>query len=129
MLEKILIGLAVAVVVVLVVVALQPADYPFARMDPAARNTFEGAPAGVGAALAWSGNAQIGQGRLTIIESRPADPEAGGTAVTWSMTGRKNLVSKALGLVMSMDRMIGGQFEQGLATLKSLTEATSAARR
>ena len=55
-------------------------------------------------------------------------PEGGRTAVTWSMTGQKNFVSKAIHLVMSMDRMIGGQFEQGLATLKSRTEVAGAAR-
>ena len=177
MLVKILIVLAVAVVVVVIVVALQPAEdqvarratsaappaavfaqvndlhqfqtwNPFAR-DPAAKNTFEGAPAGVGAVLAWSGNSQVGEGRMTIIESRPNElirirldfvrpfastafaeftftPEGGRTAVTWSMTGRKNFISKAMGLVVSMDRMIGGQFELGLATLKSLSEAAAA---
>ena len=180
MLEKILIGLAVAVVAILVVVALQPAEYrvtrsatiaaplaavfaqvndlhqfqtwnPFARMDPAAKNTFEGASAGTGAALAWSGNSRIGEGRMTITESRPNEririrldfvrpfastsfaeftfaPEGGRTAVTWSMTGHKNFAAKAMGLVMSMDRMVGGQFEQGLAGLKSKTEMTGAAR-
>jgi uncharacterized protein YndB with AHSA1/START domain len=124
---------------------------PFARMDPAAKNTFEGAPAGPGAVLTWSGNSQVGEGRMTITESRPDElvrirldfvrpfastafaeftfiPEGGRTAVTWSMTGRKNFVSKAFGLVVSMDRMIGGQFEQGLATLKSLSEAAAARR-
>ena len=180
MLEKTLIGLALVVVVVVVVVALQPAEYtvtrraiiaappgavfakvndlhefqtwnPFA-VDPAAKNTFEGAPAGAGAVLAWSGNSQVGEGRMTITESRPNElirirldfvrpfastavaqftftPEGGMTAVTWSMTGRKNFVSKAIGLVMSMDRMIGGRFEQGLAALKSLSETAAAARR
>lgn len=180
MLEKILVGLAVIVVAAVILVALQPADYtvtrratiaappaavfvrvndlhefqawnPFARMDPAAKNTFEGAPAGPGAVLTWSGNSQVGEGRMTITESRPDElvrirldfvrpfastafaeftfiPEGGRTAVTWSMTGRKNFVSKAFGLVMSMDRMIGGQFEQGLATLKSLSEAAAARR-
>src|SRR5258705_392675 len=105
-----------------------------ASMDSAAKNTFEGAPAGVGATLAWSGNAQIGEGRMTIIESRPDEiirirldfarpfastsfadftftPEGGRTAVTWSMTGHKNFVAKAIGLVMSIDRMIGGPLE------------------
>lgn len=180
MLEKVLIGLAVTVAVAVVVVALQPAEYrvarratiaappaavfaevndlqrfqrwnPFARLDPAARNTFEGAPAGAGAALAWSGNSQIGEGRLTITESRPAElvrmrldfvrpfastsvaeftfvPEAGGTAVTWSMTGRRNFVAKAIGLVIGMDRMIGEPFEQGLAALKSMAETAGAVR-
>ncbi len=180
MLEKTLLGLALLVAVVVVVVALQPAEYtvtrratiaappaavfarvndlhefqtwnPFARMDPAARNTFEGAPAGPGAVLTWSGNSQVGEGRMTITESRSDErvrirldfarpfastafaeftfiPEGGRTTVTWSMTGRKNFVSRAFGLVMSMDRMIGGQFEQGLATLKSLSEAAAARR-
>ena len=180
MLEKILIGLAVAVVVLAVVVALQPAEFrvsrsaviaappaavfaqvndlhnfqtwnPFARMDPAAKNTFEGAPAGVGAALAWSGNAQIGEGRMTIVESRPNElvrirldfvrpfastsfaeftfvPAGGRTAITWSMTGQKNFVAKAIHLVMSMDRMVGGRFEQGLAALESKTGMMGAAR-
>jgi uncharacterized protein YndB with AHSA1/START domain len=180
MLEKILVGLAVIIVAAVILVALQPADYtvtrratiaappaavfvrvndlhefqawnPFARMDPAVKNTFEGAPAGPGAVLAWSGNSQVGEGRMTITESRPDElvrirldfvrpvastafaeftfiPDGGRTAVTWSMTGRKDFASKAFGLVMSMDRMIGGQFEQGLATLKSLSEAAAARR-
>ena len=177
MLAKILIGLTLALAALVVVVALQPAEYrvsrtatiaaepaavfaqvndlhkfqtwnPFARMDPGAKNTYEGAPDGVGAAVAWSGNSQVGEGRMTIIESRPNElirirldfvrpfastavaeftftPEGERTAVTWSLTGRKNLVAKAIHLVMSMDRMVGGQFEQGLATLKSLTEAAA----
>jgi uncharacterized protein YndB with AHSA1/START domain len=180
MLEKTLIGLALIVAVVVVVVVLQPAEYtvtrratiaappaavfakvndlhefqtwnPFA-VDPAAKNTFEGASAGTGAVLAWSGNAEVGEGRMTITESRPNElirvrldfvrpfastavaeftftPEGGMTSVTWSMTGRKNFVAKTIGLVMSMDRMIGGRFEQGLARLKSLSETAAAARR
>lgn len=178
MLEKILIGLAVALILLVVVVALQPAEYrvsrratiaapsaevfahvndlhrfqtwnPFARMDPAARTTFDGPPAGVGAGLAWSGNAQMGEGRMTITESRPHElvrirldfvrpfrstalaeftftPQDGGSVVTWSMTGRRNFVTKAIGLLVSMDRMVGGQFEQGLATLKASAEASGA---
>jgi len=181
MIEKILIGGTLAVVGALVVVALQPSDYrvtrtavidappaavfprvndlrqfqtwnPFGRMDPSAKNTYEGAPAGVGAAMAWSGNKNIGEGRMSIVESRPDElvrmrldfmrpfastafaeftlvPEAGRTAVTWSMSGRNNFMAKAIHLVVNMDRMIGGQFEQGLAALKSQAEATSAAWR
>jgi uncharacterized protein YndB with AHSA1/START domain len=180
MLEKILIGLVVAVVALAVVVALQPGEFrvsrsaviaappaavfaqvndlhnfqtwnPFARMDPQARNTFEGPAAGVGASMAWSGNSQIGEGRMTITESRPGErvrirldfvrpfvstslaeftfvPEGGRTAVTWSMTGQKSFVAKAIHLVMSMDRMVGGQFQQGLAALGSKTAVTGAAR-
>jgi hypothetical protein len=50
-------------------------------------------------------------------------PEGDQTAVTWSMTGRNNFVAKALHLVMNMDRMVGGQFEKGLAQMKSVVEA------
>jgi uncharacterized protein YndB with AHSA1/START domain len=180
MLEKILIGATLGVIAVLVVIALQPADYrvtraavieappaavfarvtdlrqfqtwnPFARMDPNAKNTFEGAPAGLGAAMAWSGNKNIGEGRMTIVESRPHElvrmrldfmrpfastafaeftfaPDDGRTAVTWSMAGRNNFMAKAIHLIVNMDRMIGGQFEHGLAALKLQAEAKSAAR-
>ncbi|MGH7372810.1 MAG: polyketide cyclase, partial [Candidatus Rokuibacteriota bacterium] len=50
-------------------------------------------------------------------------PEGDRTAVTWSMTGRNNFMAKALHLVMNMDRMVGGQFEKGLARMKAVVEA------
>jgi hypothetical protein len=100
---------------------------------------------GVGASLAWAGNSQVGEGRMTIRESRPNDEvrmtlefikpfasvattdfsireDGGQSIVTWSMYGRKNFMSKAMCLFMSMDKMIGGQFEEGLATLKAMSE-------
>jgi len=46
---------------------------PWAKMDPAAKNTFEGAPAGTGAIFAWAGNYKVGEGRMTLTESRPND--------------------------------------------------------
>ena len=83
---------------------------------------------------------------MTIVESRPNElvrirldfekpftstglaeftfkPAGDQTSVTWSMTGRKNFITKAMGLIVSMDKMIGGQFEEGLANLKGLAEA------
>lgn len=122
---------------------------PYAILDPAMTKTYEGAPAGTGASYAWSGNNQVGEGRTTITESRPNDlirinlefvrpfaavntveftftPEGNQTAVTWSMTGRNGFMAKAVGLVMNMDKMVGGQFEQGLAQLKSVAEAAAA---
>jgi len=114
------------------------------------KHVYEDAPAGVGAVYAWSGNNEVGEGRMTITESRPSElirirlefmkpfratstaeftfqPAADQTAVTWSMTGTNNFVAKAIHLFMNMDRMIGGQFEKGLAQLKAISEA--AARR
>jgi hypothetical protein len=85
---------------------------------------------------------------MTIIESRPSElirvkleffkpfaatntaeftfkPEGDQTVVTWSMFGEKNFMAKAIHLFVSMDRMIGGQFEKGLADMKAVAEATA----
>jgi uncharacterized protein YndB with AHSA1/START domain len=177
MLVKILIGLAALVVLLVVVVALQPSEFritrtatvaappsavfaqvndfhkweawsPWAKLDPAARNTFDGAPAGPGAVFAWAGNGQVGEGRMTIIESRPDElvriklefmkpfaatntaeftfkPDGDRTAVTWSMYGHNNFIGKAVCLVMNMDKTLGGEFDKGLAAIKSVAEAAA----
>lgn len=119
---------------------------PYVKLDPAASYVFDGPPAGPGATLSWIGNSKLGEGRMTIAEARPSDsirmnlefvkpfaskcvaeftfkPERDQTIVTWKMAGPNNLVSKAVGLVMNMDRMIGRQFEEGLANLKRVSEA------
>ncbi|HSL48718.1 MAG TPA: SRPBCC family protein [Candidatus Deferrimicrobiaceae bacterium] len=119
---------------------------PYARRDPAMKKSFEGAPAGVGAVYTWSGNHEVGEGRTTIIEIRPHDliriklefvrpfaatntaeftfrPEGERTAVTWSLAGRNSFMGKAVGLFMNTDRMVGGDFEKGLAQMKSVVEA------
>ncbi|MBM3839536.1 MAG: SRPBCC family protein [Verrucomicrobia bacterium] len=174
MLKKILIALAVIIVVFVVVVAVQPSEFrvtrsatmaapaaaafeqvndlhkweawsPWAKLDPAAKNTFEGPPAGKGAVFAWAGNNQIGEGRMTITESRTNElvrfnleffkPMAGTstsefmfksdgsqTTVTWSMDGKNNFIAKAMCLFMNMDKMLGGEFEKGLASIQSIVE-------
>ena len=175
MLKIILIAIAVIVVVFLVVVALQPSEFrvarsttisgpapavfaqvndfhkweawnPWGKIDPAMKQTYEGAPAGIGAIYTWVGNNEVGEGRMTLTESRPSDliriklefmkpfaatntaeftfkPEGNQTAVTWSMSGKNNFMAKAIHLFMNMDKMIGGQFEKGLAEMKSVVEA------
>lgn len=119
---------------------------PWAKLDPAAKSTFEGPPSGTGAVFKWSGNEQIGEGTMTLTESRPTDlvavklefvkPFAGTstaeftfqpqgeekTFVTWSMSGHNDFLSKAICLFMNMDKTLGGQFEQGLASMKSVVE-------
>jgi uncharacterized protein YndB with AHSA1/START domain len=120
---------------------------PWAKIDPNAKNTFEGPPTGKGAAMAWDGNRKVGQGRMTITESRPNElvrfqlefykPMAGTstveftfqsagrqTTVTWSMSGKNSFLAKAICLFLSMDKMVGGQFETGLASMKAIVEAT-----
>jgi hypothetical protein len=121
---------------------------PWAKLDPNAKWTYEGPPAGVGAAFAWSGNKNIGEGRMTITDSRPNElvrfrldfvkpfastcsaeftlqPEGERTAVTWSMEGKNNFVAKAMSLFVNCDKMVGEQFEKGLADIKSIAEKTA----
>lgn len=177
MIKKILIGVAAIVVAFVVIVALQPSDFrivraalisapapavfaqvndfhnweawsPWAKLDPAAKATFEGPAAGIGAIFRWAGNAEVGEGSMTITESRPSDlirikleflkpfaatnhteftfnPVGNQTAVTWRMEGQNNFIARAVCLFMNMDKMVGGQFEKGLASMKSVVEAAS----
>jgi len=119
---------------------------PWVKLDPAGTYGFEGPAKGVSAMSTWSGNNEIGAGRQTITESRggelvrsrldfirpfegTADSEfmlkadAGRTTVTWSMSGRNDFLSKIFCLFINQDKMIGGQFEKGLADLKVLLES------
>lgn len=121
---------------------------PWSKLDPAAKNTFEGPSSGAGAVMRWSGNNKVGAGCMTITESRPDElikfkleflkpfkathfaeftfePEGHQTAVSWSMHGRNDFMGKAIGLLMNCDKMLGGQFEQGLAMLKSVAETAA----
>jgi len=118
---------------------------PWAKLDPAAKSSFEGAPAGKGAAFAWAGNSKVGEGRMTITESRPGElvrlklepfeatntaeftfkPEGERTAVTWSMYGHNKFIARAVGLFVNMDKALGGEFEKGLASMKSVAEASA----
>jgi hypothetical protein len=177
MLIKILIALAIIVVVFVVIVAMQPSEFgvvrsatisapapalfaqvndfhkweawnPWGKLDPTMKQAYEGAPAGTGAIYTWSGNNEVGEGRMTITESRPSDlirikleffkpfaatntaeftfkPGGNQTAVTWSMTGNNNFMAKAVHLFMNMDKMVGGQFEKGLAQMTSVVEAAA----
>ncbi len=118
---------------------------PWAKLDPNARNSFEGPSSGNGAVFRWSGDKNIGVGNMTITESRASDlirirldfekpfkcsnaveftflPEGSQTRVTWSMSGRNNFMAKAVGLFMNCDKMVGGMFEKGLAQMKSVVE-------
>jgi uncharacterized protein YndB with AHSA1/START domain len=116
---------------------------PWAKIDPASKVTFDGPAAGKGARMAWAGNKEIGEGRMTITESRPAEyigiqleffkpfkgvsgvdftftPEAGGTRVVWSTFGKNGFMAKAAGLFMNCEKMIGDRYVTGLTNLKSV---------
>ena len=118
---------------------------PWSKLDPDAKNTFDGPPAGKGATFHWVGNNEVGEGQMEITESRPDElilidlqfikpfastcdtefkfqPDGEGTNVTWTMSGQNNFMSKAMHLVMDMDKMVGGQFDEGLASMKAIAE-------
>jgi hypothetical protein len=122
---------------------------PWAKLDPACKNSFEGPSSGVGAVFKWSGNSEVGEGSMTITESKPNElvrlnldfvrpfeghdkveftfkPEGDQTRATWTMVGQKNFVCKGIGLFMSMDKMLGGQFEEGFANMKAVLEKKKA---
>jgi len=118
---------------------------PWEDLDPALRRTYSGADSGTGAVYAWSGNRKAGQGRMEITQaahpSRVAidlvfekpfkarndtvftiEPTGSGSRVTWTMTGKKTLMTKAMGIFTSMDKLVGPDFEKGLARLKTTAE-------
>ena len=118
---------------------------PWEKLDPALKRSYAGPAAGTGSQYAWIGNKNVGQGRMTILDSRAGElirikleffkpfaatntaefrfePADGGTAVKWSMSGHNNLIARAMCLFVNMDRMVGGQFEQGLSNLKNVVE-------
>jgi len=122
-----------------------PAWSPWEKKDPNMQRTFEGASSGKGAVYAWSGNGDVGQGRMEIVEENaPAQlaikldfikpfassnrtefalqPQGESTVVTWTMTGPSLFVTKVMGVFFNMDKMIGKDFEQGLAQLKEAAE-------
>lgn len=119
---------------------------PWEDLDPALQRTYSGADSGVGAVYEWSGNRKAGAGRMEILDVEPdrsvtidvrfvkpfkshststfsvtpASDSASG--VTWSMTGPKTFMTKVMGIFTSMDKMIGPDFEKGLARLKTVAE-------
>ena len=120
---------------------------PWAKLDPNAKATFSGASQGQGAKFAWSGNDQVGEGTMTLVESLPARlvkidveftkpmvgstisefsfrPQGNATEVKWASYGAQNFIGKAICLFVSMDRMLGADMEKGLTQLKAATEGT-----
>ena len=174
MLPYILSGIGVVIVLLLIVIAIQPAafaitrsarfaatpaevfgnvdDYhkwqawsPWEKLDPNLKRDYDGPTSGVGAKYHWVGNNKVGEGRMTITEARPHEriamklefikpfvatnealftfaPVGEGTEMTWTMTGRRNFVMKGFGLLMNFDKMVGGQFAEGMENLKKIVE-------
>ncbi|MBL0170336.1 MAG: SRPBCC family protein [Gemmatimonadaceae bacterium] len=118
---------------------------PWAKLDPAMTTTYDGATSGVGATYAWKGNSDVGEGKMEITGSTPATsvtikldflspfeshnttvftltPNANGTDVTWTMSGPSTYMTKIMTSFVSMDKMVGPDFERGLQQLKTVSE-------
>lgn len=118
---------------------------PWEKKDLAMKKTHSGSPQGKGAVLEWDGNKDVGTGRIEILESIPSSkariqldflkpfeahntaeftlaPSGGSTQITWAMYGPQPYMLKVMTLFCSMDKMVGKDFEDGLANLKALAE-------
>jgi Polyketide cyclase / dehydrase and lipid transport len=117
---------------------------PYEGLDPNMKQTCS-ETAGVDSTMSWSGNRKAGEGNMTIVESHPNDvvrirlqftrpfaatntaeftfkPEGNQTVVTWAMTGKNPYMFKALHTVINMDKLVGRDFERGLASMKTVVE-------
>ena len=118
---------------------------PWEKLDPNLKRTLSGAEAGRGAVYEWQGDKRVGAGRMEILDSVPHSridiklsflkpfraenrttfaitPVDGASRVLWEMTGTNNFMFKLMGLVMNMDKMVGADFEKGLAAMKAEAE-------
>jgi hypothetical protein len=181
MLKKVSLALAVAVIGLAAVVVSRPSTYrversitiaapvdlpfgivndfhrwkywsPWEARDAKMQKIFDGPYAGPGAIYMWSGDSEVGKGKMTILDSKPYEsiriqlefiepwastntttftfqPGSEGVTVRWAMEGNNTFLGKAVSLFMDMDGMIGADFEKGLATIKSLTENEAKNRR
>lgn len=118
---------------------------PYEKLDPAMKRKFSGAPNGPGSIYEWEGNKNIGSGRMEILEASPSRisikldflapfeahnmaeftlrPEGNATVVTWAMRGPVPYKFKIMHVIMNMDKMVGGQFDEGLANMKAVAES------
>lgn len=117
----------------------------YEKVDPAMKRSFSGAPSGKGAVYEWDGNKNIGRGRMEIIDATPSSkidikldffspfeahnvaeftmqPKGDATNVTWAMHGPVPFMAKIMHMMFSMDRMVGSQFAEGLANMKTVAE-------
>lgn len=118
---------------------------PWEGIDPELRRRYSEPANGVGATYHWEGNSKAGKGSMEITHSEESKvgidlhfdkpfkaentvaitlaPTATGTLVTWAMSGQKNLFLRLASPVINMDKMLGKDFEKGLAQLKAVVES------
>ncbi len=122
-----------------------PSWSPWEKLDPDMKRTLTGPPSGTGSAYEWEGNSKAGKGRMEIIDSVPStkvgikldfikpmeghdavefalQPSGSSTNVTWTMSGPLTYPGKVMTVFASMDKLIGNDFEKGLASMKAAAE-------
>lgn len=119
---------------------------PWAKLDLTAKTEFRGPQSGKGSEFHWAGNEKVGVGSMTIVESRPSElvgirlafvkpfegqsdvaltlkPDGAGTRVTWALSGEQSFIERAMCTLMGgMERILGPEYEKGLANLKAVAE-------
>jgi len=118
---------------------------PWEKLDPMMKRTFAGAESGKGAVYEWAGNSKAGQGRMEITGSVPSskvtikldflkpfeahntaeftlDRQGSATNVTWATFGPQVYMTKVMSVFVSMDSLIGKDFEAGLSNMKAIAE-------
>lgn len=118
---------------------------PYEKRDPEMKRSYSGPASGKGTVYAWDGNKNVGSGRMEILDSTPSSrivikldfsrpfeahnrveftlaPRGASTTVGWTMEGPVPFMAKIMHVLVNMDRMVGDDFETGLANLKSIAE-------
>lgn len=118
---------------------------PWAKKDPAMKATYGAITQGKGATYQWDGNSEVGMGRMEIVDATPpsrvaikldflkpfeahntveltVQAQGDGANVSWTMFGPQPFIAKIMGVFVSMDSMVGKDFEAGLANLKAIAE-------
>jgi hypothetical protein len=119
---------------------------PYEGRDTAMKRSFSGPTSGMGAGYSWEGNSQVGQGSMEIVDATPPSKivlkldfikpfeahntvdftlvaKGDATSVTWDMRGPVPFIGKIMHVFINMDRLVGSDFETGLANLKALAES------
>jgi uncharacterized protein YndB with AHSA1/START domain len=118
---------------------------PWKKLDPAAKITIEGPTTGIGAIYQWAGNDNMGEGKMTILDNKPDErikiklefikplkeeadtvfsfkPDGNKTLVTWTMKGKHDIPTKIICVLIGVNKIVGDQFDEGLASLKKTVE-------
>jgi hypothetical protein len=117
---------------------------PYERRDPQMKRTRSGPKSGKGAVYEWDGDKNVGKGRMEILETSPSkvvikldfmrpfeanniaefalEPRGEFTNVTWAMHGPNLFAGKLMSVFIDVDRMVGKDFEAGLASMKAVAE-------